>query len=228
MSSRSTFFYELVRKTPDEIEQTLSEQPELLTTKDENERYLLHWAALGGQEALVQSILERHAAQLDAEDDTKATPLILAVLGGHRPIVTLLTVRGATVNHRNWRGHSALQYACSKGYPDIAAHLVERGADVNATDELNETPLHRATARGLEPIMELLLAHGANPNLANREGNTPLHLACEEDRRGCALLLLRAGAYRHAQNRYEKTPLDLASRSLLAVIASELETRQAG
>ncbi|XP_049286400.1 26S proteasome non-ATPase regulatory subunit 10-like [Anopheles funestus] len=220
MSSQSTYFYELVRKTEDEIDLTLKQTPNVFTDKDESDRLLIHWAALGGREALVQCALDRHPTQLDAEDDSKYTPLILATLGGHLAVVTLLTLRGANLNHRNKLGHSALQYSCSKGFLPIAKHLVEFGANVNVLDGLNETPLHRAATRGSEELVTLLLENGANPNVQNSVGNTPLHLACEEDQRCCALRLLKGGASTFVENRDDKTPLDLATRATQTALAN--------
>uniref|UniRef100_A0A1S4GAM8 Uncharacterized protein n=1 Tax=Anopheles gambiae TaxID=7165 RepID=A0A1S4GAM8_ANOGA len=94
MSSKSTFFYELARKSENEIQATLMRCPSHITERDESERLLIHWAALVGQERLVESILERHPDQLNAEDDAGLTPLILATLGRHPAIVTMLTFRG--------------------------------------------------------------------------------------------------------------------------------------
>uniref|UniRef100_A0A182VE25 ANK_REP_REGION domain-containing protein n=3 Tax=gambiae species complex TaxID=44542 RepID=A0A182VE25_ANOME len=229
MSSKSTFFYELARKSENEIQATLMRCPSHITERDESERLLVHWAALVGQERLVESILERHPDQLNAEDDAGLTPLILATLGRHPAIVTMLTFRGANVHQRSRRGHSALQYACSKNQPAIARHLVQLGANVDVVDYLNETPLHRATAIGSTELIGLLIEAGASPNIPNSEGNTPLHMACEEDKQECALELVRGGANLELQNRYEKTPLDLASRSLRQVLsASVASRRQAG
>uniref|UniRef100_A0A182YEY5 ANK_REP_REGION domain-containing protein n=1 Tax=Anopheles stephensi TaxID=30069 RepID=A0A182YEY5_ANOST len=223
MSSQSTFFYELVRKSEDEITLTLNETPSLLTQTDESARLLIHWAALSGREPLVKSILEHHPEQLNAEDDSKYTPLILATLGGHLPVVTLLTLRGATLDNRNSLGHSALQYACSKGFVPIARYLVELGANVNILDGLKETPLHRAATRGMEELIVLLLEHGANPNIPNSVGNTPLHLACEEDQRCCAIRLIKGGASTFVENRDEKTPLDLATRATRTALTNAAE-----
>lgn len=68
---------------------------------------------------LVEELLKRTPEQLEATDDTNATPLVLATLGGHLSTVRMLVARGANVNHKNWQGHSALQYACSKGHFEV-------------------------------------------------------------------------------------------------------------
>uniref|UniRef100_A0A182JKY4 ANK_REP_REGION domain-containing protein n=1 Tax=Anopheles atroparvus TaxID=41427 RepID=A0A182JKY4_ANOAO len=228
MPSKTTLAYEFVRKPQAEMNILLAENPQLIAERDENERFLLHWAVLYGRDELCEYILQRHPEQRDAEDDMNLTPVILAALGGFLSTVTMMVQSGANINHRNRGGHSALQYACSKGKLHIVNYLLGAGADVNITDRLGETPLHRATSQGHKHIVEALLAHGANPNIANKEGNTPLHLACEDNEQTSALLMLKRGANRALLNGEGKTPLDLASRSMLALIASEVDNRHSG
>ncbi|XP_058127922.1 26S proteasome non-ATPase regulatory subunit 10-like [Anopheles ziemanni] len=228
MTSKTMEIYEFVRKRQEEIDYILTENSNIISQKDENDRFVLHWAALAGKEELCKYILQRFPEQRDAEDDTNATPLVLASVGGFLPTTVLMVKAGADINHRNRGGHSALQYACSKGRLDIANYLLNEGADVNIVDKIGDTPLHRATSLGHNHIVDTLLLHGANPNKANKEGNTPLHLACEENEQTCAILLLKRGANRTLLNAYEKTPLDLATRSLLNLIASEVDSRHAG
>jgi len=84
---------------------------------------LLHWSALGGRNQLLEHLLTFPGVSVSLLDETYATPLILATLGGHFSTVKLLHERGADINHQNWQGHSALQYACSKGWKDVICLL---------------------------------------------------------------------------------------------------------
>lgn len=84
----------------------------------QNERYLSHWAALGGHDSLLAHLLN-DGCPMDSPDDMGSTPLILAASAGREDVVKILLTRGADINHQNNQGHSALQYASSKGWPEV-------------------------------------------------------------------------------------------------------------
>lgn len=170
---------------------------------------LLHWACLAGREQLVDFILKMSTPDIDAQDDSQATCLILSVLGGHFGLVKLLVSKGANINHKKQGGHSSVQYAASKGYKDILVYLISKGADVNACDDRKDSPLHRAATLGRTPIVKILIDSGANVNAQNREGNTPLHLALEDEQCEAAFLLYDSGADPKILNRAQQTAIDL-------------------
>ncbi|XP_026468906.1 26S proteasome non-ATPase regulatory subunit 10-like [Ctenocephalides felis] len=192
----------------------LDESPNALKQKDDNERYLSHWAALGGHDSLLAHLLN-DGCPMDSPDDMGSTPLILAASAGREDVVKILLTRGADINHQNNQGHSALQYASSKGWPEIVDMLLQNGADVNITDNQGATPLHRAASQGKTAIVRLLLANTSiKLDLTDISGNTPLHLACEEDRQEEAKLLVLKGANLELKNKEGQTPLDLSSPGL--------------
>lgn len=198
------------------LETELEASPELVKQRDTNERTLLHWAALQGRVQLVEYLLKLDDCEIEASDDSNATPLILAVLKGNATIVEWLLNKGANVNHQNAQGHSALQYACSKGWSDVVALLLKGGADVNVRDKRGDTSLHRLASLGRLELLKDLLAHHPKPNLdaQNAEGNTAMHIACEDDEVSSALLLLDHGASVDIENKEKKTPFDLAKTGL--------------
>lgn len=102
---------------------------------------LLHWAALGGHDRLVRYLLENGQPE-DSLDDVifrlyymyiiykyilncchfiqmQTTPLILAASGGRNDVVKTLIEYGVNINAKNQEGHSALQYAASKGWTEV-------------------------------------------------------------------------------------------------------------
>lgn len=56
---------------------------------------------------------------MDPLDDTDTSPLILAASAGRSEIVALLLEKGVNVNQKTTQGHSALQYASSKGWLEV-------------------------------------------------------------------------------------------------------------
>lgn len=57
---------------------------------------------------------------VDATDDTDTTPLILAASSGRTEVVGYLLEKSVNVNQKTSQGHSALQYAASKGWLDVS------------------------------------------------------------------------------------------------------------
>lgn len=55
----------------------------------------------------------------DLADDTNTTPIILSSSAGRTEVVKLLIAQDVRINHRTDEGHSALQYACSKGWLEV-------------------------------------------------------------------------------------------------------------
>lgn len=79
---------------------------------------MIHWSALSGNVKLVTYLIDC-GSPIDPTDDTDTTPLILAASAGRSQIVDILIQKGANVNHKSNQGHSALQYACSKGLIEV-------------------------------------------------------------------------------------------------------------
>lgn len=211
-----------------DAENLLVEQPQLLTLKDKNDRTVFHWAALLGKERLVEYLLKHEQCSIDGEDDTGATPLILAAMKGSPSICKLLIDRGAQINHENKNGHNATKYASSKNHKDVLQVLLEHGGNVNAQDHIGETPVHRVASMENVECLRLLLEHATMPvlvNLQSKQGNTPLHLACEAVDAACALLLIDHGASADILNKAEQSPLDICKPHLRKVIREKLLAR---
>lgn len=192
------------------FEEALVANPVLPSLKDKNERSLLHWTALNGLEHHVEHLLALNSLNIESQDDTAATPLILATLKGNENIVKMLVEKGANINVQNWQGHSPLQYACSRGWQDIVIYLLDMGADINVKDKRGDTSIHRLASLGRSELLKIFL-NKCTPNLnaQNAEGNTALHIACEDNEVACALLLVENKADLSILNKAEQTPLDL-------------------
>lgn len=210
-----------------ELVSLLQNQPQLLTIKDKNERSLLHWSCLNGLHQYVKHLLTFPATVIDEPDDSGYTPLMLATLKGHIKLVKLLAQRGANVNHQNHQGHPCIQYACSKGWPDVMVYLLECGADVNARDKHGDTSIHRLASLGRIDMLSVFLRQpGLNVDAQNGEGNTALHVAAEDNVVVCAMLLVQAGASVSVENKRKWTPLDVCEPGLRRQITEHMEKKK--
>lgn len=70
----------------------------------------LHYAASGGQLAIIALLLD-HSAYIDAESPNRTTPLMMAAMYGSPQAVKLLLQEGADPNVKNQQGLTALHFA---------------------------------------------------------------------------------------------------------------------
>ncbi|CAK1547186.1 unnamed protein product [Leptosia nina] len=201
-----------------QVKVKIDEDKTLAVTPDENNRLLIHWAALGGNENLVDYLLDC-GSPVDPVDDTNATPLILAASAGRYEVVRLLIGKKANVNHKTSRHQTSLHYASSKGHKEVVKILINVDANVNIPDVLGATALHRASAQGRSDIVEILLnSKHIKVDAIDSTKCTPLYLACEEDREIVASMLIKAGAQVDIRNKEGNTALDISSPKLKKLI----------
>lgn len=120
----------------------------------------LHQAAVTGQSAMCELLLER-GAQVDVVDDDKNTPLHYAAACGSTASVKVLLLQGADVTATQNQGLLPAHWAAHKGHTEVLSTLLGYGAPVNAAAEEGASPLHLAATRGHTAAVRLLLEHGA-------------------------------------------------------------------
>ena len=142
----------------------------------------LHLSCEHGNLPMVQRLVEKHGADIEAATEEGRRSLHVAVRSCNLQVAAYLIDRGADVNAVGDRqGRTSLHLAVELRQEDLVSLLLIRGANVNAQDLHGETPLHTAAnfrcMAGLN-IMMLLLENGANPNAMMKYNNKrPLHLA---------------------------------------------------
>lgn len=213
-----------------DAESKILENSNLVTQKDSNCRFLLHWAALMGKERLVEFLLKFKECPVDESDDSGTTPLILATLKASLPICKMLIERGADVNHQNHNGHTAIKYAGSKNHKDILIYLLDCNGNPNIRDHIGENALHRVASMERHECLRILLTH---PNASkiisideqNMEGNSSLHLALQCDDLNSAIMLCEHGASTELQNKAKATPLDLCTPVIRRKLIEHLQKK---
>lgn len=98
----------------------------------------LHYAASGGQVAVIEFLLE-NSAYIDAESPNGSTPLMMAAMYGSPEAVKVLIQAGADLNMQNQLGLSALDFAV-RGNRQNAKELIETGLQRQAARKAKAEP----------------------------------------------------------------------------------------
>lgn len=172
---------------------------------------------------LFQLTAESRPDLLNARDAQGNTPLILTYTCGafssNTPIVKLLlSFPGTDVNARNFRGETALHWACLNGPSSEVEHLLKLrpDVDVNARDDVHKnTALIVACSRCDQNVARVLLERrpDVDVNARDVEGNTALMWACRHTMLDVVGRLLEwPGVDVSARNAHGDTVLTLACR----------------
>ncbi len=93
---------------------------------------IIHAAVRSGNVKVVETLLENNPKLLEQPDANGNTPLSLATLEGHLPIVRCLVKKGASLNVANIFGKTPIDLAVERGHSDIVTLLAQQ-SNVDAT-----------------------------------------------------------------------------------------------
>ncbi|XP_033371612.1 M-phase phosphoprotein 8 isoform X2 [Parus major] len=164
---------------------TLEEFQKHLDGEDENHvptepisSTLLRDAVKSGDYMTVKMALSSNEDyNLDQEDSSGMTLVMLAAAGGHDDLLRVLIRKGAKVNGRQKNGTTALIHAAEKNFLTTVAILLEAGAYVNMQQSSGETALMKACKRGNSDIVRLMIESGADCNILSKHQNSAMHFA---------------------------------------------------
>lgn len=216
------------------IRALLKDNPDLVSSQDDNGYTPLHWAAKEGHRDVATSLLASKA-DVNAKDIFGYTPLHWAAQHDDKDLTELLLASKADVNiydaallgdvemvkallkanpdlvfSKDSDGATVLALAAYHNHKDLVEWLLANKANVNARDNQGATPLHGAAVKGYKDIAGLLLASKADVNAKANDGSTPLHFAvcaCSGDNKGVVELLLANKADVNAKDKDGTTPL---------------------
>ncbi|RPB07007.1 ankyrin [Morchella conica CCBAS932] len=144
----------------------------------------LHHCAEHGYMEFVKHLVQHKDIDVNAEDDMKRTPLLLAIISNQVGVVeTLLKHSGLKIDTVDQDGRTALMHASLIGSDKIVQLLLDSAkCDVNVADTEGYTALHHATLKGHQRILDLLFrVSSLNINLQSQDGSTALSLAAQAD-----------------------------------------------
>ena len=124
--------------------------------------------------------LTQAGVDVNIQDKSGMTVLMLASLNGHVELVQELIKAGANMNIQASFGDTAVICATKAKKMNCLQTLIELGANVNVQDRNGQTALwHASTIENqCTEIFEDLIGAGANPNIPDANGLTPFMLTC--------------------------------------------------
>ena len=158
-------------------------------TLDPNGRSAMHLALRLESYRAAEALVSGPGFEVDAQNASGETPLMLAALKGQLRLCQRLAERGAAINRPGW---SPLHYAASA--PETTAvidWLLSQGAAVNARSTNGSTPLMMAARYGSFDAVDRLLQAGADQWLINQQGQSAADFARTAGRDELAARLMR-------------------------------------
>ena len=203
----------------------------LLDHNDKSERSCLRYAAIMGQEFLVQLFLENGADPDNTLEEPQFTILHNLCCEEHdydyEVIASLLIKFGATVNQADSSGSTALHMASEFKKPNlISLLLANKTTNPNPINNDGKTPFKIATELNNPAVYNVFIMAQINPNIVDAEGDYPIH-DLAHNRRISSILHLneKCKANLKFENKKGET-VDSILGSLSHLIADVLEPKE--
>ena len=124
----------------------------------------------------IQEIFNQTPDLINAINDNKATPLILACYRNNEAVALYLSDKVSNLNYNSGMG-TALMASIMSGNKVIIEKLISKKADLDQTDTQGKTALIYAAFNNNTEIAQMLIKAGANKKLADKENRTALDYA---------------------------------------------------
>jgi ankyrin repeat protein len=171
-------------------------------------------AAREGHVEILRILLLAGRAEVDARDNVRMTPLLVACDAGAKSVVDALLAEGRAnelaVASNGW---NALHFAARSGNAQIVTQLLARGISANSCASDNSTPLRIACYNGFFDVVVSLVEGGANVNFLSKDQWTPLMRASENGFLRIVSFLLEKGALPNSSRADGTTALSRARQN---------------
>jgi uncharacterized protein len=149
----------------------------------ENANRGLHLAAAENAVDVIAVLVKAPKIELNAKNAVDETPIMQAVIRGHRASVDALISAGAQLNKPGW---TPLHYAASSGNDALVKLLLDKYAFIDAQSPNGTTPLMMAARHGHSGTVKLLLDEGADIFMKNEQGMTARDFALRHEHKDIA------------------------------------------
>lgn len=180
----------------------------------------LHIATRVNKIDVVQELVNAPKINLNIQDSSGETPLMIASEKGNKEVTQMLINAGANPNIQKpsglYKGQTALHIASRINRIEIVELLVKApNINLNIQDDTGETPLMIAAEKDNPEVTQILVSSGANPNVQKPgglyKGETALHFAARYNHPNVVRELLKAPTIKkNMKNNSGKTALDIA------------------
>ncbi|KAH1009350.1 hypothetical protein HUJ04_001716 [Dendroctonus ponderosae] len=178
-----------------------------INVPDKHSNCLLHYSAQHGNTETTLKLLTLKALP-DVVNARRQTPLHLACIHQHKPIIKILADSNAKMNIKDHLGQTPLFYLANS--PSLAEFLIAQGADINISNSIGETLLHVAVKAGKKTLVQYFLEHGLYVDAKTACGDTPLMFAVQRGFAKIVHILLEHGADYKIENHKSQNLLHLA------------------
>lgn len=202
--------------------------------RDEHNRTILHYAARDGFRHIVEYLVTHHLVDINARDDQRLTPIMLATRNRHLAIAEYLTdalerqprrAAFTAPTPQDDNRENALFTAVGEGNYEEARRLMVQ-VDITTTDVLSRTLLHWAVHSQRLALVNLFVDTAIDVDATDNSGRTALHWAAIRGNLPIVRRLVRAGVDVNIGDANDMTPLHLAASQNALEIVQEIISRE--